>query len=198
MRLGFDIDEVINDLATRLVEEANAKFGTELTRDVFVHHTLTSNVYANDPTFSKRISDYMANLVHDLTFIVSAKPTKDALKHLKLFKKAGNTLYYITSREHGKESITADWLRKYKIPFNGVYHVGDYGDKGPLGRQLCLDFYLDDYEPNLEQMHRYKSRWRKGLGLLTRPWNKTSIDGSRFVRFDNWQMVLRYLGASRR
>jgi hypothetical protein len=58
---------------------------------------------------------------------------------------------------------------------------------------------MDDCIWHLDDMFRYKNRWRKGLGLFTRPWNENeSIDLSRFLRFNNWKEVIRHLGIHKR
>ena len=71
--------------------------------------------------------------------------------------------------------------------------------KGRVGRSLNLDFFMDDCSWHLADMYRYKSRWRKGLGLFTQPWNKNEvIDITKYIRFDNWKDIIRHLGIHKR
>ena len=200
MNLGFDMDGVICDTATAVIEYINNKHNLNLTSNDITHYWISDITFDSDPKLNKRIVNTMINKFHDIDLQVTAKPCKDAVVVLHKLKKKGNRIHLITNRDLGKdkEKKTALWFKHHNIPFDSLIHCGSKGEKGIVGKSLNLDFYLDDYEGNLESMYLYKNRWRKGLGLLDRSWNKDPIDGSKFIRFNNWESVLRHLGITNR
>jgi uncharacterized protein len=198
MKLGFDLDEVIVALCDVLLKYLNEEFDLSWTMDNFICHSLNRNVYHEDKDIDDKIKVRAIEIVNDPDIQLSAKPCKGAPSFIRKLRKEGHSIHIITARQIGTEENTMKWLRKYKIPFNSIHHVGINGEKGFLGRVLNLDFYVDDNEKHLESMYRYKKRWAKGLVLMTRPWNVDSYDASRFVRVDNWKALRRHLGIHKR
>ncbi|RLD64787.1 MAG: hypothetical protein DRI84_08145 [Bacteroidetes bacterium] len=196
MKLGFDIDGVVNDLDSRLIKFVKDTYNVQLKSEDFKNYWIEKSTYVDDPELNKTIADGMISVVGDIDFQVTAKPYKEAIRGLRILKKAGHTLHFLTNRTIGKENEykTGKWLRQSGVRFDSLNHCGLNGMKGMLGRSLHLDFYVDDHEPHLETMYKYKKRWTKGLGLFTQPWNIDNIDGSKFVRFNNWDEILRHLG----
>ena len=84
------------------------------------------------------------------------------------------------------------------IPFDSVDVLGPSEPKGYYGRKNNLDMYVDDLQKHLQSMWTYKKRWKKGLILFDRPWNKENFDGSKFIRLNNWQAILRHVGIQKR
>ena len=200
MELGFDIDGVVNDLVSHLIGYVDSSFGIKLGKETFKGYWLEKSTYVDDEKLNNEIIESMLKVVCDIDFQVKAKPYKDAVKALKLLKKSGHSLHFITSRNVGKdaENKTAEWFKHNGIKFDSLNHCGINGSKGVLGKNLNLEFYLDDHEMNLTSMYEYKRKWRKGLCLFTQVWNKGHIDGSRFIRLNNWEEVLRHLGVHKR
>jgi len=197
MKLGFDLDEVIVALGDLLVNYINEEFNIQWTIEDFVEHDLFKNAYVLDEEYNTEIAKKSLSVVKDIDFQIKAKPYREAPALIRELTRQGHSIHFITSRELGYEAKTIKWLRKYSIPFNTVHHTG-YGEKGPLGRSLNLDCYIDDHEVHLESMYKYKKRWRKGLILMTRPWNRDSFDASKFVRVDNFKELKRHLGIHKR
>ncbi len=198
MKLGFDLDEVVVNLCDILVKYMNDKFDLNWAVEDFEEYDLLKNKYSDDEEYSNKISNNLIEVVCDIEFQLTAKPCEGAPEFIRKMKKEGNSIHFITSRKTGKEDLSAKWLRKYKIPFDTLNHVGFGAEKGRLGRALNLDFYIDDHEGHLESMYRYKKRWNKGLALMERPWNSDSIDGSKFIRIKNWKELTRHLGIHKR
>lgn len=198
MKLGFDLDEVIVALCDVLLKHLNEEFNLGWNMDNFVCHSLHKNVYHEDKDMDNKIRAHAIEIVNDLNIQLTAKPCKGAPSFIRKLRKEGHSIHIITARQVGTEENTMKWLRKYKVPFNSVHHVGTKGEKGLIGRMLNLDFYMDDNERHLDSMYRYKKRWAKGLVLMTRPWNKESYDASRFVRVNNWEELNRHLGIHKR
>ena len=197
MRLGFDIDEVVCNLADEFEKYILKTYNIEWPIDCFTYFKFSRCNFHENIEMNRKIIDDLNITANDPGFQSKAKPYKDAVVTLRRLKKQGHTLHFITNRPVVNENATIKWFRVNKIPYDSLDVIGKY-EKGMVGRALNLDFYLDDLEEHLESMYLHKSRWRKGLGLMTKPWNKDSIDGSKFIRFNNWQEIERHLGIQNR
>jgi len=198
MKLGFDLDEVVVALCDVLLEHLNKEFDLNWTIDDFVVYDLLENNYHHDEEHNGNIAKRAIEVVSNIDIQITAKPYKEAPPFMRKLKKEGHSIHFITARKRGEENKTVNWLRKYKIPFDSVHHLGYGGEKGPVGRMLNLDFYIDDHEKHLESMYKYKKRWAKGLALMTKPWNIDSYDSSKFVRINDWIELRRHLGIHKR
>ena len=205
MKLGFDIDGIVADLPRMMVEYINKKFGLNHDVTVFKNHDVSQNKYTDDEELNDEIyTALLENVVLNNDVIEDVKPYKDAVAAIRKLNKH-HSIHYITVRPSDQKEVTVSWLRKHNIPFTSVHVIGKNGaggglvGKGATGRYLNLDFYLDDSPWHLDDMYRYKNRWRKGVGLFTRPWNVNEpLDTSKFIRFDNWNEVIRHLGIHKR
>ena len=198
MKLGFDLDEVIVALCDLLVNHINDEFNLQWTIEDFVEYDLLKNNYVEDEEYNSKIARSIINVVSNIDFQITAKPYEEASKFIRVLKKEGHSVHFITARKKGAENKSVKWLRKHKIPFDSVHHLGYRGEKGPVGRALNLDCYVDDHEDHLESMYKYKRRWAKGLVLMTRPWNRDSMDASKFIRVNNFKELKRHLGIHKR
>lgn len=205
MKLGFDIDGVVANTPLAMVTYINNKFDLGFTEKVFKHHDIYSNVYAEDPVENEKIASAMLKeVILNGKRMAAVKAYEDAGIAIRKLSRQ-HTIHFITSRPKSQHSVTASWLRKNQIPFNTLHSLGSDAPgggnvgKGRTCRALNLDFFIDDDPNNLPDLYRYKKRWRKGVALLTRPWNEDlSIDTSKFIRFDNWEEVTRHLGIHKR
>lgn len=200
MKLGFDIDEVVCDLTSCLTKYIKENYGCDWALEDWHDYDLGDYDYTGcgDEETNERIIADLWDRSYDFGFLNTCQPIEGAVKALKSLKKRGHTLHYITTREKGKEHLTISWLREHSIPFDTVHHVGHGGEKGFVGRALNLDFFVDDLEKNLKSMLRYKKRWKKGLVLLDKPWNRTLYDGSKFIKLNNWKQIIRHIGIHNR
>jgi uncharacterized HAD superfamily protein len=198
MKLGFDLDEVLANISDVIIKYLQNTYGIQGDKEMFKRFNIIDNTFHSDSEFDRNIVADLLEKVNKASFLAKAKPYKEAAENIKQFKKSGHSIHFITSRKLNDEVEVAKWLRKYNIPFDTIHNVGKEREKGFYGRALNLDFYIDDLVEQLESMFRYKKRWRKGLALLTRPWNEGPIDASKFIRLDNWVQISRHLGIHNR
>ena len=206
MKLGFDIDGITANMAKAMVELINARYDLNYDVDVFEDHNIHKNMYVDDPELNEEIAMCMRReIIENPDAVVALEIYKDGVKAVRKLSKSGHTIHHITSRPANQYDATVEWLRKNHIPFDTVHVVGKNGiagasaiGKGRLGRSLNLDFYIDDQVRHLDDMYRYKNRWRKGLALYTRPWNINEAIDSGMSRFDNWVEIIRHLGIQKR
>jgi len=66
--------------------------------------------------------------------------------------------------------------------------------KSDYAKKFNLDCFVDDLEDNLYEMHQSKHRWRKGLLLMSQPWNEELImDATKYIRVHGWGDIFRCL-----
>ena len=205
MKLGFDIDGVVANTPLAMVAYINDTFDLGFTEEVFEHHDIYSNVYSDDAEKNEEIAAAtLKNVILNEDAMSAVKVYEDAAKAIRHLNRQ-HTIHFITSRPKSQHKTTAEWLRKNNIPFDSITSLGSDEPgggnvgKGRTARTLNLDFFIDDDPDNLPDLYRYKKRWRKGIGLITRPWNKNlSIDAGIFIRFENWNEIVRHLGIQKR
>jgi len=198
MKLGFDIDGIIANMAQAMVDFINKKYGLNHTVNIFNFHELWKNKYVADEKLNRQVTqDMYDEIINNSEALLRISPYFDAVRGLQVLKKNGHSLHYITARRDVAKKSTVEWFRKNKIPFNSIHVTGSLPRprKGMLGRTLNLDFYIDDQPEYLDEMYMYKNRWRKGLFLFTRPWNENeAIDLNNFKKVSNWKELNRHLG----
>jgi len=198
MKLGFDIDGILADMGTALVDNMNSEFGLSHGVEIFVHHDLFKNKYVEDEELNKEIAEFMhANVIRNHRVVSKLEAYEDAVLAIRKISRQ-HSVHFITGRPVDQQNTCIDWLRKNNIPFTSSHAVGQAA-KGMTGRALNLDFYIDDEVKHLESMYKFKNRWRKGLALYRQPWNMNdAIDLSKYLSFDNWKDVIRHLGIHNR
>lgn len=199
MRLGFDLDEVVVDLTAKYAEYLATAYGIDWPEECFVNYNFGDCLFdPDDAENNQKIIDDMLYRITQPEFMLDSKPYGDAVQVLAELKRRGHKLYFITSRPKQLQPVTFKWLRKYGIPFDGLKVLGKKIPKGVYGRNLHLDMFVDDLPEHLESMWKFKHRWRKGLLLMTKPWNEGRMDGTRFKRVADWQDILRHVGIQNR
>ncbi len=198
MRLGFDLDEVVVDLATEFEKYLELNYGILWSIDCFTHSDFSLCKFNDDDTFNERIQKDMVKVANDPEFQFQAQPSENAREVLQKLKKIGHKIYFVTSRPKQNQPATFKWLRQYDIPFDSLEVIGKNEPKGLYGRRLHLDMYVDDLVSQLDSMRKYKKKWRKGLLLFDKPWNNAPINESYYKRIKNWQEILRHVGIQNR
>jgi uncharacterized HAD superfamily protein len=205
MRLGFDIDGVVANIANVMVDHINDKYGTNYTEDIFFHHDISKNRYVDDEELNKEIiQSVIDNVFHNRDMLMTVEPYPKAVESLITLKRM-HSIHFITSRSLHIREVTIDWIRSLNIPFDSIHFMGPSADKkvksskGMMGRSLNLDFYVDDQNKHLEEMYRYKARWFKSPALFERPWNSwMPLDRGKFVVVKSWKEIIRHLGIHKR
>lgn len=205
MKLGFDIDGVVANTPLAMVTYINKKFNLNFTEKVFKHHDIYSNIYVEDPEENEKIASAMLQeVILNADRMLDVEAYKEAVIAIRKLSRQ-HSIHFITSRPESQHRVTIAWMHMHRIPFTTVHSLGSDAPgggkvgKGKTGRFLNLDFFIDDDPNNLADFYRYKKRWRKGIALLTRPWNKDiTIDEGMFLRFNEWDEIIRHLGIHKR
>jgi len=191
MNLGFDLDEVISKTAHMAIDYCNYELGTNAKVEDLNHFWFQKNIFTANEEKQKAMCSAMTWAVHSEDMLATVKPYKNAVKCLNILNKSGHKIYIITKREHDFKDSTATWLCHNNIPFTKLV-MTDGNEKGQHIKKYKLDCYVDDCLPNLEEMAQAQLRWRKGLMVLTRPWNSwLNFNPDIITRVNTWQDIIR-------
>jgi uncharacterized HAD superfamily protein len=200
MKLGFDVDDIIAKASEKALEILEESYDIKWSLENFRMYKFSQMTFVADEILNKEIRKRLIKDVNDSKLQLDFECDKEAANCIRKWKKEGHSIHFITTRKAKQEEFTAKWLRKYNIPFDTIHHTGKASgyEKGPIGRRLKLDFYIDDREEHLMSMLKYKAKWWKGLLLLDKPWNRRPILSDYFIRVYNWEEVSRHLGIHKR
>lgn len=198
MKLGFDLDEVVINLADVFENHLKEEYNIDWPIECFKEFNFDDCVFLDNEEKNEAIRRDMRLIANNHDFQFTAEPAEGAAETLHKLKHQGHELFLITSRPKTNRHKTFLWLRKHKIPFDSLHVLGCSTKKGKVGARLKLDMYVDDLYKHLENMLKHKLRWRKGLLLFDKPWNQRPIDGSIYKRVHNWQEILRHVGVQNR
>ena len=190
MILGFDIDGVICPLMDKVESYVKEKYDIDFNQNNLHNFSLKHSPDIGD---YKEILDDLKNKFSDpsIDFYMDCTADPDGVNVLKKLKRRGHLLYFISARPLGAESKTAIWLRKNKVPFNYIKHVG-HTEKGHLCRNLKLDFYIDDNTSCIEDVLKHKQSWPIGVAVFDRPWNRDYVN-KKVIRITSWYDLLRII-----
>lgn len=197
LRIGFDLDEVVVNTTGMLEKYLKETYDIDWPIDCFVRYNFVECQFHEDEETNKEIQADLIRVVNDAEYQFQAAPADRAVRSLQLLKKAGHKLHFISNRPKQNQPLTFKWLRQNKIPFDSVDVIGSE-EKGFYGFRYKLDMFVDDLEKHLENMLKYKKKWRKGLLLMDRPWNQDSIDKNKFKRVKTWEEIIRHIGVQNR
>lgn len=188
LNLGFDLDEVVVDLTSEIERYLKDTYNVYWPMERFTHHDMVDNIFHKDKIINKQIQEDLTRCVHTKELQFSAHPCNGAVGALNLFKKAGHTVHFITSRPKQNLRFTIDWLEKYNIPFDTLEVLGLIEEKGWYCKGL--DMFVDDCDKHLQSMYRFKKNWQKGLLLFDKPWNKAK---TKFNRVKDWKEISKHI-----
>jgi len=198
MNFGFDLDEVIAQTAGMAISHLNNVFDCNYSTEFLKSFSFEDNVFSEDAEEQKLIVDTLLWAVFDMKMMDSVEPYEEAVRVINDLKRQGHKIFIITKRPKEHIGMTSRWLHRHKVSFDKLVLTG-LRDKGEFAKALQLDAFVDDLEDNLQDMYHSKSRWTKGLILMTRPWNEDDyIDTTKFSRANDWVDVRKLLSISNR
>ncbi len=172
----IDIDDVLADFASFLVEELNLLSGTQLQKDDYIHHDFYK--FHNLPV------SVMGEILGKKNIYLKLKPLEKVVEGMHMLKDKGIAIHIVTARGKSKPNIeedTVQWFYDHKIPFDSI-DLLDYHDKKSdcYIKYINPEFVLDDRIYNLSDA--------QSVGLtpccLNQPWNKND-ENYKGLRVDN-------------
>ncbi|WP_027417181.1 5' nucleotidase, NT5C type [Aneurinibacillus terranovensis] len=143
MKIGFDIDDTLNDIRYTITRIFNEHLEREVTNE-FVDTFPTLHVYdafnlshEEGHNLWRKFQDRIHEENLPLEF------SSDALNKLT---RDGHEIYYITAREDSARDATVSWLKKYKFPFQEDHLFIGMKDeeKAGIAKEIGLDLFFDD------------------------------------------------------
>ena len=142
-RLGIDIDGVICD--TLGAAQVLGFSGFEL--DIMP-------TMANWNSTNPKVNDYLTYLLyHKPEFYECPLPIPGAVRGVRQLLNSDQfqEVHYVTARCKGLETITKDWLRRWRFPRMSVYHLGDQ-DKADWASFWGITDFVDDKPKIIQKM----------------------------------------------
>lgn len=191
MNIGFDLDEVIAQTAKMALDHLNDVFECEYEFEALRSFNFSENSFSDEKEEQDAAVACLLWAIYDEKMLYRIKPYKEAVKALTTLNHRGHKIFIVTKRANSLKSMTGEWLRVNDIPFYKLVHTNDE-PKSKYTLKYNLDCFVDDLESNLLDLYKNQARWKKGLMLMTRPWNEDNyIDRSKFIRVTNWADITR-------
>ena len=189
MNIGLDIDNVISNFDTCLLEEY-IKYDKTLRNKGIINENaeyITRGMF--DMTDEESDTFYYNNIER---IAKNLKPLHNAKKYIDKLKEDGNKIYIISGRDNGEYSdphnMTITWLNKYNIPYDKLILTNAYKhqEKANICKELGIDIMIDDSinvctkcnDINIECI------------LFETPYNKKE---TRFNKLSNWEEIYNYI-----
>lgn len=142
MRIGFDIDDTLNDLRYSSLEIFNRYFGLTATKEEID----ADGIYNVADVFliKREESDYFWE-TNSKSLFFNSLPLPHSVLLLCELSEQGHEIFYVTSRNIKYEDVTRDWLKKHHFPFIGNLHIGMKNDeKVNILLENGIVLYFDD------------------------------------------------------
>ncbi|WP_047151828.1 5' nucleotidase, NT5C type [Aneurinibacillus tyrosinisolvens] len=145
MKIGFDIDDTLNDMRYTVTRMFNETLQREITNE-FVDTFPTLHIYDAfnlSREEGRLLWKQLQSRIHE-----ESLPLEYASNILNKLAKEGHEIFYLTAREDTLEirEATTEWLRKHDFPFKEAhFYIGMKDEeKAGIAQGLGLDLFFDD------------------------------------------------------
>ncbi len=188
MRIGVDIDQVLLDILTPLLQYHNDTYGTNNTFDELASRNLEKMWNCSRKGSLKRVHEfYETPYFHDVTPIPGAVEAINCLS--KKYHLSNVTSRTIKQEEKTIKQIQTYYPEKFENILFDNYYNGDgtihIRKKAEVCQEYDIDVLIDDHAKNLRDLPSNV----KGI-LFDAPWNQNETpDG--VIRAYGWNDVIR-------
>lgn len=186
MKIGIDLDEVLADFLSTLIEFHNEKRGTSFKRNDF-HSYRVYEVWGG--TLEETIAEIYE--FYETKFFDRVKPMPGALESVNELSR-NHELIVITSRQLDISQKTISWIEKYfSGRFSGIFFTnqnslsGKSLSKSSICRNSEIEFMVEDYLDYASEC----ARSVKKVLLYDSPWNKTADLPENIFRVYSWKDI---------
>ncbi|RCW51472.1 MULTISPECIES: hypothetical protein [unclassified Halanaerobium] len=182
-KLGIDIDGVLTEEGPK----NNSIWQQKMTEFFGRNINLRKNTYNLAEAFGLNTEELNLFLKKELENIYrQATPAEGAKETLEELKERDFTLILITARHSKYNTLTKNWLKKYDIPYDKLYHEDN---KAPLAEKLKLKLFIEDNKFNALAI----SKKNIPVILVSKYHNKDIEKNNLIYRADSWQDIKRQL-----
>jgi 5'(3')-deoxyribonucleotidase len=169
IKIATDIDEVLNNMLSKILTLYNAKYGDCLQEEGIYEYSLSSVINPLCTNVFQEFADYNLIMSTDV-----AEGAVEALTHLA----KRHDIYFVTAGHPYTVAARDDWLGR-TFDFYKSSHLIVCREK----QLLNVDVLIDDYENNLIGGDYYRL-------LMTRNWNKNfAAEAFGIKRIFGWKEV---------
>ena len=187
MLIGIDLDDVLADFITYLIEFHNQTYGTKLAKDEFNYYEFWEIWGGTRKEAIQKVYNF-----HNTSFFTNIKPTLGSIESINTLKK-DNELVIITSRQNSVIKPTREWVNQH-FPncFSEIYFTNHYSlagqqiKKSTICSTLSVDILVED---SLVYALDCLSKEREVI-LIDQPWNQQEILPKGISRVKSWEEVV--------
>lgn len=191
IKIGIDIDNVISESYPAYLSKFNSQFNTSIRMEqIREFYFLNRYIEVNRVEKSRKMVEFIDEMVLDETFQMEISAVEDAAKIIKAWSKKHWRIHYVTARPIKMQRVTINWLKKYgfwvknaKVDlFNGKQ--GFYNDvpyKKEVADKNKLDIFIEDAIEIARGMDI-------PVFLLDKPWNQGSVPKN-VIRVGFWREI---------
>lgn len=191
MKIGIDLDEVLADFLSALIEYHNATYGTSLFKEQFQSYRFWEIWGGTKEEAIQKVYDF-----HQTSYFRNIKPVVGSQEATNILRQ-NNDLFVITSRQNDVSEATQKWVAQY-FPnvFSDIFFTNHYSQNGSstsTKKQICdsvgVDILIED-EP--ERVSECLNPKRKNL-LFDHPWNRNAELPQEIYRVHSWKEILNFI-----
>ncbi|MBN2880651.1 hypothetical protein JXM83_01240 [Candidatus Woesearchaeota archaeon] len=187
MKIGIDLDEVLADFLSTLIEYHNINYGTSLIREQFKSYRFWETWGGTREDAIQKVYDF-----YQTPYFKNIKPVLDSQKAVDILK-LNNDLVVVTSRQNDIAEATREWIAQhFPNTFSEVYFANHYSQNGSstTKKQICDSLGVDVLiEDSLEYSLECLNINRK-IMLLNCPWNISSELPKEIYRVNSWKNII--------
>ena len=190
MIIGVDLDEILSDTLTSVLEFYNKLHGTSIKRDSF--HTYNYwEIWGG--TREKAIE--LMDQFYDTDGFLNIMPVYGAFEALTKLKKLGFEFCIVTGRSKNFEKETKEWIDiNYPNIFSEIYFANTFSidnsdqRKSAILKKLGIKTFIED-DP-----YHITDCLNMGIKVFTidYPWNK-GLEDKNLIRVKSWSEILKRL-----
>ena len=187
MKIGVDLDEILADFLSALIDYHNATYGTSLKREQFKSYRFWETWGGTRDEAIQKVYDF-----HKTPYFINMKPVAGSQEAIDILKET-HDLVIITSRQDDVADATRKWVEQhFPGAFSEIYFANHYSQNGNSKTkfQICdalnVDVLIDDStEYALECLNS-----RRKILLFDCPWNKTAELPEGIQRIYLWKEIV--------
>ena len=177
--IGIDIDGVLT-----CEEKGNSniweiKLAEYLKKDINRCHDVYNFKDAFNIT-SDELDGFIKKHLYDI--YETLQPASGAINVLSKLNKLNFKIYLITARDEKYRNVTENWLSKYHIPYDLLYHEDN---KAPLAVKKNISLFIEDNKNNTLELLKNNIP----VILVNKYHNKNLQKRNNIFRVDNWQEI---------
>lgn len=183
MKLVVDVDGVIADQVSPVLERLNKIYRLNVTKDQIKRW--------DEPIADTDIKTEIEKSLLDKKFVLSLKLIDNAREALNQLAEE-HEIIIATNRAPVVDQVTQEWLKKNGIPYHHYVNTSTSGKGTIVG-----DILIDDYPGNVLE---FSAKGRLGI-LFEQPWNEydplieSAIAQGRIIRAHGWIEVVEIINS---